>query len=131
MLAWAGKAASARPKDAAPYAHLAAWHLQFGHFAAAWDAVNAALARDPAEPTLFRRAAELSARQGDLHQAFTWLERAIALRPDAATYGELASLHMHAGNLPETRAALRKGLSLAPADPALLRRLAYVEAVTG
>ena len=51
--------------------------------------------------------------------------------PIPPAYGELATLHIHAGNLAEAASTLRTGLTLAPTDAHLLRRLAYVEAMAG
>ena len=99
---------------------------------AALAELDAGLAENPSEATLYRRRAQLRHRLGDLAGAARDAAEAVVLDPvDPAGKGILGALLTELGRPAEAVRCLQEAVAASPADPAFCRALAAAQAMAG
>jgi len=99
---------------------------------AALAELDAGLAENPSEATLYRRRAQLRHRLGDLAGAARDAAEAVVLDPaDPAGKGMLGALLTELGRPAEAVRCLQEAVAASPADPAFCRALAAAQAMAG
>jgi predicted Zn-dependent protease len=134
-----GEAASAamtavqrNPSDAQSYHLLAGLHLFCGNLPAALAAGKSAYAFAPTDINILCRLSEITCRQGDIHAAHSWADRAVEAGPkNPWPLVHRANAHLVWGELDHARAALQDAGALAPTDKHVKQRLDYLDALIG
>jgi lipoprotein NlpI len=112
--------------------HAARAHLDAGDYAAAQDALRAALALDPDAAAVHANLAFALAAAGDVDGAETHYRRAIALAPHTLqTYLNLGAMLTARHRADAALAVYADALAFAPAAPALLSNRGMALAVSG
>jgi Flp pilus assembly protein TadD len=112
--------------------HAARAHLDAGDYAAAQDALRAALALDPDAAAVHANLAFALAAAGDVDGAETHYRRAIALAPHTLqTYLNLGAMLTARHRANAALAVYAEALAFAPAAPALLSNRGMALAVSG
>ena len=131
-LSAAVSAVKKNPSDAQSYHNLAGLHLHCGNLPAALAAGKSAYAFAPNDLGILCRLSEITCRQGDIHAAHSWADRAIEASPQSPTpLIHRANAHMAWGELDHARAALKAASMLTPANPHVQQRLDYLAALHG
>lgn len=105
-------------------------YLAQGKVAEAFAEITAALKLDPNDPLIQRDYGELLKGMGRNDEAMEHLVIANALKPDAATRQDLASIYYLSGNPIAAARLLRGALALNPDSPEALKTLAWILATS-
>ncbi len=102
-----------------------------GNFAKALDNYTKALEVEPTNEAALLSLARLYARQDQHLQAAEFFNKAIAVKPQAGIYNELASVYQKQGKVTEAQASVQRAIQLDPSNARYRNNLAGMLVVGG
>ncbi|WP_197356742.1 tetratricopeptide repeat protein [Aureliella helgolandensis] len=102
-----------------------------GNFAKALDNYTKALEKQPKNEAALLATARLYARQGQLDQSNEFFQKAIALKPQASLYNELAIVQQQQNKAAEAQLTVQKAIELEPSNARYRDTLAGMMVSTG
>jgi TolB-like protein/DNA-binding winged helix-turn-helix (wHTH) protein len=123
----AERAVAVDPELAEGHIRLSQYYMHVEKFEAARAQIERALALDPSDPMVLGVALSDAIYEGRIEDAIEVERRLISVNPlSAADRGNMGSLLLVAGHLPEAQAEMEQGLELSPAGAFMLEGVADV-----